>query len=321
MNIKDFLIENYIWILMIILITIITIIGFLADKKKNGKKSEGQPIQNPNIGGGQPMNNMGQVQYNGQDQFMQNQMNNGMAAGINTNNFNSQIQPVNQVPNMPNVQSQTNMNSMNMNSMPPEQPGGTIPTSVDVMNNPSPVENVIPNTNSEPMYQPLSEQTPIISPRPVPNFPNMTNNNPEMVIPQMDNNNLNTNNQNVVPPMSQPNYNQPVVTQETLVPNQMANYNVPNQMSQPMNNSFTNVPNYPQSNTTTPEPVNSIQTPQPINPQPIVQGMYNNNQMMPQNYGQTMPQPSYNQPTVQEQPIQNQPINFVYGPQNNNQNM
>ena len=34
MNIKDFLIDNYIWIIVIILITIITIIGFLADRKK-----------------------------------------------------------------------------------------------------------------------------------------------------------------------------------------------------------------------------------------------------------------------------------------------
>ena len=40
MNIKDFLIDNYIWILVIILITIITIIGFLADKKKSGKKEK-----------------------------------------------------------------------------------------------------------------------------------------------------------------------------------------------------------------------------------------------------------------------------------------
>ena len=40
MNIVDFLIANYHWILAIILLTIITIIGFLADKKKNDKKKE-----------------------------------------------------------------------------------------------------------------------------------------------------------------------------------------------------------------------------------------------------------------------------------------
>ena len=76
MNIKDFLIENYIWILVIILITIITIIGFLADKKKNGKKGTEQPVSNPNNNDGQQINNAAPIQYNAQDQFMSNQMNN-----------------------------------------------------------------------------------------------------------------------------------------------------------------------------------------------------------------------------------------------------
>ena len=37
MNIKTFLIENYIWIIVIILITIITIIGFKISSKKADK--------------------------------------------------------------------------------------------------------------------------------------------------------------------------------------------------------------------------------------------------------------------------------------------
>ena len=40
MNIKDFLIDNYIYIIIVIVLIIITIIGFLADKKKNGEKKE-----------------------------------------------------------------------------------------------------------------------------------------------------------------------------------------------------------------------------------------------------------------------------------------
>ena len=38
MNIKDFLMENYIYIIIVIILTIVTIIGFLADKKRNGDK-------------------------------------------------------------------------------------------------------------------------------------------------------------------------------------------------------------------------------------------------------------------------------------------
>ena len=35
MNLKDFLMDNYIYIIIVIILIIITIIGFLADKKKN----------------------------------------------------------------------------------------------------------------------------------------------------------------------------------------------------------------------------------------------------------------------------------------------
>ena len=37
MNIKEFLLDNYIWILVVILLSIITVIGFLADKNRGGK--------------------------------------------------------------------------------------------------------------------------------------------------------------------------------------------------------------------------------------------------------------------------------------------
>ena len=46
MNIKDFLIENYIWILVVILLCIITVIGFLADKKKTKKEKIKKEIEN-----------------------------------------------------------------------------------------------------------------------------------------------------------------------------------------------------------------------------------------------------------------------------------
>ena len=40
MNIKNFLIDNYIYIIIVIVLIIITIIGFLADKKKSSEKKE-----------------------------------------------------------------------------------------------------------------------------------------------------------------------------------------------------------------------------------------------------------------------------------------
>ena len=39
MNFRDFLMDNYIYIIIVIVLVIVTIIGFLADKKKNGKAS------------------------------------------------------------------------------------------------------------------------------------------------------------------------------------------------------------------------------------------------------------------------------------------
>lgn len=42
MNIKEFLLDNYIWIIVVILLSIITVIGFLADKKKTPKKKKGE---------------------------------------------------------------------------------------------------------------------------------------------------------------------------------------------------------------------------------------------------------------------------------------
>ena len=45
MNIVDFLIANYYWFIAIILLTIITIIGFLADKKKSDAKKEKDKLE------------------------------------------------------------------------------------------------------------------------------------------------------------------------------------------------------------------------------------------------------------------------------------
>ena len=87
MNFVDFLMDNYIWIIVIILITIITIIGFLADKKKNNKSKEEQPINNQNFNTIQPenMNVMPQPMQNMNNQEM------NMQNGMNNMNFNNQM--------------------------------------------------------------------------------------------------------------------------------------------------------------------------------------------------------------------------------------
>ena len=51
MNISEFIKDNYIWFLVILLIAIITVIGFLADKN-NGKKKEKNAKGNKDVNKG-----------------------------------------------------------------------------------------------------------------------------------------------------------------------------------------------------------------------------------------------------------------------------
>lgn len=322
MNIKDFLIDNYIWILVIILITIITIIGFLADKKKGGKKNQNVPPVNPNLNN-QPVNNGMPMQYQQPAEVPQNQMNNNNMQ-MNYNNMNGQA-PVNQnIPNNPSTLNNQNMgnNMNNVNTMMTEpQPVQVGPTNMMTMNNPQPVENVTPNVEQESMYQPLSEQKPVIAPQPVPDFSNMQNmNNQEMASPMMDTQ-LQQGTISFTP-------NQPMnsvtipVTQVAPEPavNQMTPYNMPSPM--PIDNNQGMVSNVVPNNTTIPQPVSPqpIPVPQPVSAQNIMPNPYNNGQMMQPNYNQ--PTPSMPQQMPNEQAVSSpQPINFVYGPQNNNQNM
>jgi hypothetical protein len=93
------------------------------------------------------------------------------------------------------------------------------------------------------------------------------------------------------------------------------------------NNNY-GIPNMIPNTVTIPQPVNPIPVPQPVMPQPIM-----TNQM--QSPEPMRPMPTYNmnqqvsnlngfvgnQNMQQPMQAQNSPINFVYGPQNNNQNM
>ncbi|MBQ2872374.1 MAG: hypothetical protein IJE89_00020 [Bacilli bacterium] len=305
MNIKDFLIDNYIWIIVILLITIITIIGFLADKKKGDKNKDTSQPANSNMNAG-AMNNPQPMQY---------QQINGLENTIANNN-----QQQNYVNPMPPVQNNIAPNIGNVTvqpvvTEPTPVPVNVVPTNnMSQMNNPMPVENVIPQVEQESMYQPLSEQKPMIAPQSTPSFGEAVNNIQQPV-------NQNTP-QNIVPtPINmipgQINNSLPMAPEPMI--NQMPNYNVSNNIPQMVNDNVQMVSSMNQ-NVTIPQPMNptTIPTPQPVQPQPIITESYNNQQTMSQpNYNQPMPQ-SHIENTVNQS---SQPINFVYGPQNNNQNM
>lgn len=326
MNIKDFLIENYIWIIVIILITIVTVIGFLADKNKEKKKAKGakstianekttpQPLSTMN---NQPTN----IDYQAPLQYQQPQetpsnlqMNNNM--GMDFNVMNTTVKPLNR------MDFSTNETQPIITQPQPLQP---IDNQVGLMNNPQPVENVAPNIQQESMYQPLSEQKPIIAPQPVPNFSAMqspVNNGFNQVQPMPVNNiQPESNPYNVIPPVSQPINGQPEMIMPEQVLNQTQIYNNMQPQIQSNDNNFTGMPT---NNTTIPQPVNPIPAPKSVMPEPmIIQGNYNQTEAMQQNLGQSQLMGQSGNTNI-NQPVQNvipQPINFVYGPQNNNQNM
>ena len=238
--IKEFLIDNYIWILVVILLTIVTIIGFLVDKNKNKKKEAEPTPQNPvpgptlnpipaGMNNGMPYNN-GQMMNQGPMQNPTPMMNN-------------------QPQNMPNNGVQMSEPYKNPVQTPVLMPGeGPV--------NPQPVENISMNQMTEPMYQPLSEQTPHFPQQQPVNIPTPVNN-PLPVQPVGMNYNQQMNPQ--MQPMNQmPNNGQP-----QMIPNPMGNAPMPNPM-----------PNNGMNNT----------IPTPINNQ--VNGMNNGYVYNPQNNNQ-----------------------------------
>ena len=288
MNIKDFLMDNYIYIIIVIVLIIVTIVGFLADKKKNSedvetkeKRMKGKNKETNNNGGEQAVMTQ-PISYQPVNNQMQGSMLNTIPQNLNqmpnlsvipnnnspltnqpaqapTNSItasplgmNSQPSPVNNGMSINQMTTSFNNNSSNMESQPNNN-------QMNNMSIPEPVEpiNQNINVNPEPMYQPLSEQKPSLVPTPQA-IPNISVNSAPESQPQMMNYNqgMNNVNNNMVSPMNMaPNANGPVMP--TPIPN-------------------------PTENT----------VPQPITP------------------------PS---------PVVPQPVNFVYGPgaqgQNNNPNM
>ena len=164
-------------------------------------------------------------------------------------------------------------------------------------------------TEEAPMYQPLSEQKPTFNSKTVPNYTQPVNDTLNQMNQSQSNIMLQQENsiQNVIPtPIAQMNQNVVEPMNQTMQQN-----NMPTQYQMQQNNNIGMMPNNTNNNTI-PQPVNSIQTPQPINPQSIMSSngynQYGMNQQPSQNIGN-------------QQPTNKLPVNFVFGPQNNNQNM
>ena len=316
MNIKDFLLDNYIYIIIVIILIIITIIGFLADKKKNGaKKLEKAPIASNNAGytpgGTAPItydpaamnntmvnNGLNVNQMNLPTTPTNNQVQNNMAQPMPAPEVLNQPQPVTAVPVSPvnNVNmTQPGMVAEPMPNVVMNQPGPVEPMAnvnmtqpgmaaelMSNVNQPGPVEPM--NNNMvfvpEPMYQPLSDQQP--------HFEGVTPSEPA--------------------PVQQPMMNQPGPVQ----PNgfeQMNNIN-PAPMEAPVMAPTPNpIPN------PMPENVNNVNM--------MNNGMMANQPVMPN--PMPIPNPVDNtvpNPITPPQPVNPTPVGFVFGPQqNNNQNM
>ena len=254
MNIRDFLIDNYIYIIIIIVLSIVTIIGFLADKKKTADKrpnTMGGNIGTPTPDG----NNMQyQPQQNTNEPITYQQNNNPVGNNMQYN----PVQPENNVASPIN-----NMATpMNNNMIPTPEPTPNIVNEMNY-NAPQPVEpiNAVPNTGPESLYQPLSEQKPSFAPV----EPNVN----------MANNQMAT---NVVEPMINPVPIQPAPN--VVQPNPMDQMNMTGApIANPMPNPVPAQPMPNQGGNTIPNP---ITPPQPVSPQPVnfTYGNGNNNGFM-----------------------------------------
>lgn len=348
MNIKDFLIDNYIYILIVIGLIIITIIGFLADKKnkKGGSNKDIAPSNNANMGNvnynnnmasqGQPMNYQPIMNDNNNQPINNTLLNNNVQQPVNFNQMpNNVINPVNNALSNDNVNmnmgqvsnnslnndslNMNNNNDGNLNVLP-----GTMQGSIITSNNSNPV-NVQPVENI--LQQPIIPQS-ISSVQPV--------------VPQAVEL-LNADNSNVSDAMYQPLLEQTPVLGPTDVNANIQNYNQGLSMNSMNNYGQVNVDN------------NSIGTvPMDVNNGVVMNNNISNNGFVANNLNNvtntipnsnpvvipnpTMPQqpvtpipPVINTPPVAipnqpvgnvttPQPVNANSLNFVYGQQPTNPN-
>lgn len=292
MNIKNFLMDNYIYIIIVILLTIITIIGFLADKKKNGNKAVKTMSgtinnnQNQNVGNiayqqpmdlNQPINNLNQPNNFGGlsnnmmplNQFQNPDMQNSSI--LNNQPLNNQSVTAQSPLNNPVLMNQP-VNNLELNNNMMQQVNPLNQMGTDNFNTPQPVEplNQPLNQGVEPMAQPIMNPQPMNNP--------MTEQVPNPAVSQDQSFFGQQNNPGVVetPIMSEPAPINMAPVQEPQIVNQ------PMQPQMPANQPVSPIPN--PTGTTVPNP---ITPPTPVGPQPVnfvygqgAQNINNNNQFM-----------------------------------------
>ena len=300
MNIIDFLYDNYLWIIAILVIAIFTTIGFIADRKSKGKNGKG----NESIG---IPNNQAKVVPTPVNNINTNM---NMASMPNNNYQNVNNNMVNNVPNFATNTNVTPVNNMNKQSMVNNYTNGGVVNPTNRVPNIGINENMMFNGNQtmNGVNQSISNVNPVPTPEPVVNSAN----------PMMPNENIQ---QGFVNPMPANNRNVNQVSNSTLnvnpVPEQTPVYN-----NQSMGNGNPNMV------------VNSWDEPRPINPVNINQGFGQNNiSNIPTNSSSNQIPiqesiPVNTVPNNMQQPVNNVPngnsvpgLNFVYGPSQNNNNL
>ena len=300
MNIIDFLYDNYLWIIAILVIAIFTTIGFIADRKSKGKNGKG----NESIG---IPNNQAKVVPTPVNNINTNM---NMASMPNNNYQNVNNNMVNNVPNFATNTNVTPVNNMNKQSMVNNYTNGGVVNPTNQVPNIGINENMMFNGNQtmNGVNQSISNVNPVPTPEPVVNSAN----------PMMPNENIQ---QGFVNPMPANNRNVNQVSNSTLnvnpVPEQTPVYN-----NQSMGNGNPNMV------------VNSWDEPRPINPVNINQGFGQNNiSNIPTNSSSNQIPiqesiPVNTVPNNMQQPVNNVPngnsvpgLNFVYGPSQNNNNL
>lgn len=300
MNIIDFLYDNYLWIIAILVIAIFTTIGFIADRKSKGKNGKG----NESIGIPNNQANVVPTPVNNINTNM------NMASMPNNNYQNVNNNMVNNVPNFATNTNVTPVNNMNKQSMVNNYTNGGVVNPTNQVPNIGINENMMFNGNQtmNGVNQSIPNVNPVPTPEPVVNSTN----------PMMPNENIQ---QGFVNPRPANNQNVNQVSNSTLnvnpVPEQTPVYN-----NQSMGNGNPNMV------------VNSWDEPRPINPVNINQGFGQNNiSNIPTNSSSNQIPiqesiPVNTVPNNMQQPVNNMPnvngapgLNFVYGPSQNNNNL
>lgn len=279
MNIKEFLLDNYIWIIVVILLTIITVIGFLADKKKNKKEKASNTNNVPNQGmnpgnipqtpitygmpGPVPNNSINNGMY-GQPMNMNpgmNQMINNNPIPVSNDMLNTQVVS-NPIPETPEpIMNYNNINNSNIINPQEQTPITPVVNNIEPIATPEPVNNV--SVEESMHYQGFGEQKPSFAPQ-----------SPEVLMQ---------------------NYNNQMENSAKVTPEQVA--------PAPANFGYTE----------TPQPMNFANPIPNTIPQGVVPMPIPNNNVGP------MPSPIPNPVPTPTPNVTNPENGFVYGGQNNNQ--